>query len=141
MTGKRLWLAAVLFGALAALAAGSALASRHVAGVTIKVTDKGSSYVINKSASDTMFFSPATTTVKSGSMLTFEYGGKPQEEPHTITIVNESQLPKTAAQIDNCGVCMRLASGHLKNAKAPPGPTNDIAHWVLNKGNARLGFA
>ena len=85
-----------------------------------------------------MYFTPATTTVKSGSMLTFEYEGKPQDEPHTITIVNESQLPKTPAQIDNCGVCNKLAAGHLKNPKAPPGPQNDIAHWVLDKGNPGL---
>ena len=137
MRGKIGWLAAS--GGLAAFAAGSALAAGPAApGVTVKVTDKGSHYVINKQMTDTMYFSPATTTVTSGSMLTFEYGGKPTQEPHTMTIVSESQLPKTPAQIDNCSICDRLASGHLKNPKAPPGPGNDIAHWVLNRGKPGL---
>jgi plastocyanin len=133
------WLAVSVIGSVAAIAAGSAFASGHApAGVTVKVTDKGSTYVINKQTTDTMYFTPATTTVKSGSMLTFEYGGKPSQEPHTMTIVNESQLPTTPAQLDNCTICDRLASGHLKNPKAPPGPGNDIVHWVLNKGRPGL---
>ena len=122
MTSKTMRLAAALFCVAAAVAAGSALASSHAAGVTVKVADKGTSYVINKTASDTMYFTPATTTVKSGSMLTFEYGGKPAQEPHTITIVKPSDLPKTPAQIDNCTVCLKYASGHLKNPHAEPGP-------------------
>jgi plastocyanin len=138
MTGRLMRLAVASFAVLAATAAGSALASRQAAGVTIKVADKGTSYVINRTASDTMYFTPATATVKSGSMLTFEYDGKAQQEPHTMTIVNAGQLPKTPAQIDNCGVCLRFAAGHLKNPKAEPGPTNDIAHWVLNKGRPGL---
>ena len=135
---KATWLAAPVICGVAAIAAGSALAASHEAGVIVKVTDKGSTYVINQQETDTMYFSPATTTVKSGSMLTFEYGGKPSDEPHTMTIVNESQLPKTPAQIDNCSICNTLASGHLQDPKAPPGPGNDVAHWVLNKGQPGL---
>jgi plastocyanin len=131
------WLTAALL-ALAASCTGSALASNHATGAVVKVTDEGTSYVVNKSEKDTMYFTPATVSVKSGEMLTFEYGGKPQDEPHTITIVSEKDLPKTPAQIDNCQICLELASGHLANPKAPPGPTNDIAHWVLNKGPAGL---
>jgi plastocyanin len=131
-------LAVVLFGLTALLAAASASAAGGAGGVTIKATDKGTSYIINRRASDTMYFSPATTTVKSGSMLTFEYESKPAEEPHTITIVNQKDLPKTPAQIDTCMICQKLAAGHLKNPKAPPGPGNDIAHWTLNTGKPGL---
>jgi plastocyanin len=138
MTKRTIRLAAAFLAVTALLAAGSGSAARRVSGVTIKVTDKGTSYIINRRASDTMYFSPATTTVKSGSMLTFEYGGKPAEEPHTITIVSQKDLPKTPAQIDTCMICQKLAAGHLKNPKAPPGPTNDIAHWTLNAGNPGL---
>jgi plastocyanin len=130
--------AAAAAAAVVTLGAASASASRAVGGITVKVTDKGSSYVINKSATDTMYFSPATVSVKSGQMLTFEYGGKPAEEPHTITIVAKNELPKTPAQIDNCLACQKLASGHLRNPHAPPGPTNDIAHWTLDKGKPGL---
>jgi plastocyanin len=124
--------------ALAAVIAGVAVASSHAAGLTIKATDKGASYVINKSVTDKMYFTPGVATVKSGQTLTFEYDGKPAEEPHTITIVSSKDLPKTAAQINNCNICNRTAAGHLKNPKAPPGPTNDIAHWTVDKGKPGL---
>ena len=138
MTRSTIRLAAAASAVAALLAAASASASNRAGGVTIKATDKGTSYIINRRASDTMYFSPATTTVKSGSMLTFEYEGKPAEEPHTITIVNQKDLPRTPAQIDNCSICLKLATGHLKNPKAPPGPTNNITHWTLNAGNPGL---
>jgi plastocyanin len=123
---------------VAAVVAGGAMASDHAAGLTIKATDKGASYVINKSVTDKMYFTPGTATVKSGEMLTFAYDGKPGEEPHTITIVKSKDLPKTAAQMDNCNICNQVAAGHLKNPNAPPGPTNDIAHWTVNKGKPGL---
>lgn len=130
--------AAAIGAALAAVVAGTALASDHTAGLTIKATDKGASYVINKSVTDKMYFTPGAATVKSGGMLTFRYDGNPGQEPHTITIVSSKDLPKTAAQINNCNVCNRTAAGHLKNPKAPPGPTNDIAHWTVDKGKPGL---
>src|SRR6476620_7147552 len=66
--------------ALAAFGASAAIASTHAGGVTIKVTDKGQTYVINKSATDSMYFSPGTASVKSGQTLTVTYDGKPQDE-------------------------------------------------------------
>jgi plastocyanin len=130
-----------IVAALAAVIAGSAMASSSAAGLTIKATDKGASYVINKSVTDKMYFTPGTATVKSGQMLTFTYDGKPAEEPHTITILNSKDLPKTTAQLNNCNVCNQTAAGHLKNPKAPPGPTNDIAHWIVDKGKSGLDEA
>lgn len=124
--------------AVAAVAVPAATASPKAGGITIKATDKGATYVINKSVTDKMYFSPGNATVKSGQTLTFEYDGKPGEEPHTITIVAEKDLPKTTAQMNNCTICNKTAAGHLKNPKAPPGPTNDIAHWVVNTGKTGL---
>jgi plastocyanin len=135
--------AAAVFALLAASAASVATASSHAAGVTIKATDKGQTYVINRSATDRMYFSPGATTVKSGQMLTFTYEGKPAEEPHTITVVARKDLPTTDAQINACSnggdkVCNVIVAGHIKNPKAPPGPTNDIVHWVVDKGQPGL---
>jgi hypothetical protein len=73
--------------------------------------------------------------------LTFTYDGKPGDEPHTITVVSVKDLPKTSAQINNCTICNETAAGHLKNPKAPPGPTNDIAHWIVDKGKPGLDEA
>jgi plastocyanin len=129
--------------ALAAYGASAAMASNHAGGVTIKVTDKGQTYVINKSATDSMYFSPGTASVKSGQTLTFTYEGKPAEEPHTISVVAEQNLPKTNAQINACSnggdrVCNLIIAGHIKNPKAPPGPTNDIIHWTVDRGQPGL---
>ena len=123
---------------LAVLAASSALAATHSGGLTIKATDRGASYVINRSVTDKMFFSPGAATIKSGQMLTFEYDGKPGDEPHTITIVTAKDLPRSASQLTNCDICNKTAAGHLKNPNAPPGPTNDIAHWTVDKGKPGL---
>ena len=129
--------------ALATFGASAAMASTHAGGVTIKVTDKGQTYVINKSATDSMYFSPATASVKSGQTLTFTYEGKPADEPHTISVVAEKELPTTNAQINACSnggdrVCNVIIAGHIKNPKAPPGPTNDIVHWTVDRGQPGL---
>jgi plastocyanin len=126
----------VLFAALACAAAGTnvALASGHSAtgGAVVKAFG-GEKVVVNKFLADEMHFSPGTVTVKSGSTLTFQYGDK-EQEPHTITILSKSDLPKTPKQVENCAACQKYASPHLKNPKAEPGPANPIVHWVLNKG-------
>lgn len=141
---KKKWVlraSAAVCAVVAAIAAAAAGASNHATGLTIKATDKGASYVINKSVTDKMYFTPGKATIKSGQTLTFEYDGRPGGEPHTITIVSAKDLPKTAAQISNCTICNKLAAGHLKNPHAPPGPTNDIAHWTLDKGQPGLDTA
>jgi plastocyanin len=135
--------AAAVAAALSAFAASAAMASNHAGGVTIKVTDKGQTYVINKSATDRMYFSPGAMSVKSGDMLTFTYEGKPADESHTISVVAQKDLPTTNAQINACGnggnkICNTIVAGHIKNPKAPPGPTNDIVHWIADKGQPGL---
>src|SRR5262245_23436605 len=85
-----------------------------------------------------MAFAPGTVVVRSGTMLTFKFGDRKSMEPHTLTIVKQSDLPRTAAQVENCAVCQRLATGHLKNPKAPPDEGNPIVHWTLNKGGQGL---
>jgi plastocyanin len=131
---------AVLF---AFLATSAAFGSNRQGGVTIKATDNGETYVINKSASDRMYFRPGTVSVKSGSTLTFTYEGKPASEPHTISVVARKDLPGTDAQINACEnggnkVCNAIIGGLIRNPKAPPGPSNDIAHWTVDKGSPGL---
>ena len=135
MITVRKWL-----GALAALGAGvAALAAAPAAlgaGATIK-TIETPKVAINKYLQIGLRFAPGTITVTSGSMLTLREVGK-QDEPHTLTIVPKASLPKTVAQVENCAICQRLATPHLKNPKAPPDENNPIVHFVLNKGAAGL---
>jgi plastocyanin len=133
----------IVVAALAPFAASAATASPHAAGVTIKVTDKGQTYVINKSVTDKMYFSPGSSSVKSGAMLTFTYDGKPEDEPHTLSVVAHRDLPMTNAQINACSdnrsrVCNAIAAGHLKNPNAEPTSAKDIAHWIVDKGQTGL---
>ena len=121
--GAAAW-AAVAFGATAS----------HQSGVTVRALDKGISFAPNKYIQDNMGFAPGTVTVASGSSLTFTYGGKPSQEPHTLTIVKRSDLPRTGGQVENCKACQQYATPHLKNPKAPPGEGNPIVHWTLDKG-------
>ncbi len=129
---------ALVAAAVLAAAAGTALAAVHdhaAKPVVIKAM-AGMKMVPNKYFQDDMRFSPGVIHVKSGDSITFEFGSK-QMEPHTLTIVPKSALPRTAEQAEQCAAC-RYATGHLKNPKAEPGPGNPIVHWILNKGRPGL---
>ena len=94
--------------------------------------------VPNKYIQDGVHFAPGTVTVKSGSTVTFTFADKKVPEPHTLTVVKSSDLPRTAAQAQNCPACQRYATPHLKNPKAPPDAKNPIVHWTLNQGRPGL---
>ncbi len=121
----------------AAFALGSP-AKSHQGGVVVLAKDKGVTFAANKYIQDNMYFAPGTVSVKSGDSLTFKFGDTKAMEPHTLTIVKKSDLPKTGAEIENCKVCERYATPHLKNPKAPPDQKNPIVHWTLDKGQPGL---
>ncbi len=102
--------------------------------VTILAKDSGVTFVANKYIQDNMAFSPGTVTVKSGGSVTFKFGDTKAMEPHTLTIVKQSDLPTRGDQIENCKPCEKYATPHLKNPKAPPTENNPIVHWTINKG-------
>jgi len=102
----------------------------------------GETYRINQYAQEHLRFVPGTITVDSGSTLTFSFGDK-EDEDHTLTILPKAELPRTAAQINQCEPC-KIARGHLKNpndladaltAKTP------FVHWTLDKGRPGLDTA
>jgi plastocyanin len=119
------------------LAASVAFGSSNSSSVIVKAKEAGVSMSANKYIQDNMSFDPGTVTVKSGETLTFEYDKKTME-PHTLTIVKQSDLPTTGDQVENCKACQKLSVGHLKNPHAEPGPKNPIVHWTLNKGKPGL---
>jgi plastocyanin len=114
----------------------AASAGHERSGVVVK-TFMSSKMVPNRYFQEGMRFSPGTITVRSGEMLTFEFGDR-EDDPHTLTVVKKSDLPRTADEAENCGACQRYATGHLKHPNAPPDDSNPIVHWVLNKGNPGL---
>lgn len=128
---KLITLLAIASVAIAA-AAGASAAVHHSTGTVVVKAMMSEKMVPNRYIQEGMRFSPGTVHVKSGQSITFEYGDK-EMEPHTLTIVPKSQLPRTVAQVDQCAAC-RIATPHLKNPNAPPGDGNPIVHWILNKG-------
>lgn len=134
----RRWIAPSCLVVAAATTIGVSLAAARTDGgnVTVKTFAK-ETLVPNKYFQEAMRFSPGTIRIKSGATLTFTYGDK-EMEPHTLTIVKQSDLPKTVDQAENCRPCQEYATPHLKNPKAEPNEKNPIIHWILNKGNPGL---
>jgi plastocyanin len=134
---RRQALAASIVLTVVAILAGGSIAGTKSPAAVIKAVD-GGKMVPNKYIQDEMHFAPGTINVKSGQSITFTFADRKQMDPHTLTIVKKSELPRTVAQVDTCNACETRASGHLKNPKAPPGPANGIVHWLLNVGQPGL---
>ena len=76
----------------------------------------------NRYVQDNMRFDKDVYPVKSGGKLKVVLN-KPQEGPHTVTLVKKSDLPKTAQEaFEGCKVCeaMGKAHGADPNSDAPP---------------------
>jgi uncharacterized cupredoxin-like copper-binding protein len=101
----------------ASLAAGDAAAP---AKTTIKVTQK-IKVKPNRYIQDGMRWDKDVYTVKSGGTL-HVINTVATEGPHTFTVVRPKDLPKTAAQIENCAICTKLAAAHGADphSDAPP---------------------
>ena len=115
----------------------TALSSAKACGVTVKVTDH-ETFVVNEYDKDAMRFVPGTATVKSGCDLTFEFATPGQNDPHSLSIVNRSDLPRTTAQMRSCAICKQIKTGHLGDPTEPAGPKNPILHWIINAGKPGL---
>jgi hypothetical protein len=58
---------------------------------------------INSKIFSNLRFSPGNTTLNSGDQLTLSYADKLPEEPHTLTIVDASELPSDFEDVLECG--------------------------------------
>jgi plastocyanin len=126
--------------ALAAVAAPLAVAGgtrSACAAATVKVSDH-MTFVVNQYVQDAMRFTPGTVTVQSGCTLTFAFATPKQDEPHSLSIVNLSDLPKAAAQMENCKICGAIGAKLVEHPGRPPGPRNPVVHWIVNVGKRGL---
>lgn len=121
-------------------AAGGALHGAKSCGATVKVTDH-EKYVINQYAQDAMRFAPGTVTLESGCDLTFEFATRNQDAPHSLSIVNQVDLPRTTAQMQSCTICKKIKAYHVGDPTVPAGPKNPILHWIVNSGKPGLDVA
>jgi plastocyanin len=88
--------AAVILGSVFAFAGTSAAQDK-----TIRTQGTEDVHINSKIFSD-LRFSPGHTTVKSGDQLTLSHDDK-TDEPHTLTIVDASDLPSDAEGVFGCG--------------------------------------
>jgi hypothetical protein len=132
MNGRTL--AAGLAAATALLAATPAVAA---AASGTKITTKpsikmlsGFSFVPNRYTQDKTRFDKDVYSLKSG--VTIQIINTSDDEPHTLSIVSRSQVPKTPRALGGCfegGVCGVLAQAHgFPEGDGPP------AVPVVNKG-------
>ena len=122
-----------LLAAAGALAVGAGLAVAGIrSGGPVVKTPGGEIFKVNKEAGDTLHFSPAVITVRSGESVTFEKTDK-SPDPHTITLATKGQLPRSFER--KCVPCT-VALGHLKNPKDPE--HSPIKTYILNKGQPGL---
>jgi plastocyanin len=116
---RRAFAAISLLAALLALA-GSALAAGGKAKGPAKakiVIKGGPSFKTNGFIKDSVHFVAGTVPVKSGATVTLTNAS---DDPHTLSIVKQSQVPHSLAQIENCAVCGELAKAHGVNPEGPP---------------------
>jgi len=87
-------------------------------------------------------FSPGPLSVKSGDTVTWQ---NTTVDPHTISIVNASDLPTTIGQVFNCGapgtVCATILACHFPNGFGPNGPNPPIFFACKNALNGELKAA
>ena len=105
--------------------------------VTLKGTE---SFVANGHITADFRFSPGPLSVRSGETVTWQ-NTITAPDPHTISIVNASDLPTNVGQVFNCGapgtVCASILACHFPQGFAPGGgPPPQV---VLACGNAANG--
>lgn len=85
-----------------------------------KLTAKGGvSFKVNRYTKDSNHWVPGAITIASGGTLTIT-NRSTGPEPHTFSIVQRSQLPRTPEQFENCEICNTIATAHGVNPAEPP---------------------
>ncbi|MFL5805421.1 MAG: hypothetical protein ACJ8CR_27255 [Roseiflexaceae bacterium] len=115
---KLIVLTVVGWMALMSLSAASASSER-----TVRVVG-GDDFKPNTKITSNLRFSPGPLSVRSGDTITWVDADDEPDEPHTITIVEQSALPTSFATIDACyapaAPCSTALMGHFPLAEQTP---------------------
>jgi uncharacterized cupredoxin-like copper-binding protein len=108
----------------AAVAATSAVAARstHSSNVTtIKAVTTAPKVVVNRYIQDGLRWDKDVYKVKSGGTIRI-VNVAADEGPHTLTVVQKKDAPRSGMQVVNCRICLQLAKAHgaNPNSNAPP---------------------
>lgn len=69
-------------------------------------------FVPNALVQSTLKFVPGPSRVASGGTLTWVHADR-TEEPHTVSIVDETDLPGTIEEVFECPVCQEIFEAHF----------------------------
>ncbi|MGH2852748.1 MAG: cupredoxin domain-containing protein [Solirubrobacteraceae bacterium] len=123
-------LAAAALGVVLAMA-GTALAAGGGPSRATVVIKGGESFKTNAYIKSSLHFAAGTVRVRSGATVTLL---NTTGDPHTLSIVSPSQLPRTIGQVESCKVCKSIAKAHGVNpSEESSGPP---PHPLVNAGPA-----
>jgi plastocyanin len=109
---------AAVLAAVSLALVGSALGAGGSGPAKAKIVVKGSaSFKPNAYIKDAVHFVSGTVVIRSGGTVTVT---NDSPDPHTLSIVKKSQLPRTIKQVENCSVCGAIAKSHGVNPEGPP---------------------
>jgi plastocyanin len=121
----------ILVLALALVAGLAGLSFATPEGNTV-YTSGQNSFEPNTFVQSTLRWDPGTVDVNSGARLKFVYANKGRE-PHTISVVNQDQLPATVGQVFRCEVCSEIfdiQDGH-KRVLGADGGFNEFGDTIF----------
>jgi len=102
------------------------------------VRTRGDNQLIpNAKIMSTLKFAPGQTVVDSGDTVTWVHADK-TEEPHTVTIVNQADLPDSVEEVFVCPVCEAALAAHF--GTTPPTLVVDVGSAGLDSPGDSLLF-
>jgi plastocyanin len=118
MKGSRRTLAAAVLGAALLALAGTALAGGSKGPARAKIVIKGSESLVPNAYLKIGFrFDAGTVPIRHGGTVTLT---NLTSDGHTLSIVKQSQVPRTIKQLQNCSACGAIAKSHGINFEGPP---------------------
>ena len=123
MDSRKLAVAAAGAALVAAATVGGAMAAHGKASAvtTIKAVTSVPKVKVNRYIQDELRWDKDLYTVKSGGTLHI-VNNAADEGPHTFTVLNKKDEPKTGLQMFDCKICEKLGKAHGAdpNSDAPP---------------------
>jgi len=121
MTKRTLGVALTTVAVVAAVPAVGAAVTTKTTTPKIQILG-GTSFVANRYIKDKMRFNRDVYQLKSGAKI--QITSKTPDEPHTVSVVNKSDIPKTAGGLGKCfegGICGELFGAHgVPEGDGPP---------------------
>jgi plastocyanin len=93
-------------------------------------------FVPNAMVQSTLRFSPGTVNASAGQTLTWIHDDR-TEAPHTVTIVDQADLPTTIEEVFECPACFAALDAHFAGG---PNPVVDVGASGLDQPGDSLLF-